>query len=149
MKPSERVAVRTGSESSWQEKKGLMKTRGGKLGLDLDGVITEAPEFFSAWTHSWPGEVVIITYRRDRPKAIQDLADRDIRYDQLVLVDRFEAKAEAIVALGVDFYIDDQPEMLMSIPADVHVMLFRNEGNFDFSDKRWMLSVKTGKLMPG
>ena len=26
-----------------------------KLGLDLDGVITETPEFFSAWTPSWPG----------------------------------------------------------------------------------------------
>lgn len=86
-----------------------------KLGLDLDGVITETPEFFSAWTHSWPGEVVIITYRKDRQKAVQDLAERNIRYDELVLVDRFEAKAEVIANLGVAFYIDDQPEMLKTI----------------------------------
>jgi uncharacterized HAD superfamily protein len=118
-----------------------------KLGLDLDGVITDAPEFFSAWTHSWPGEVVIITYRKDRQKAVQDLADRNIRYDELVLVDRFEAKAEEIAKLGVGFYIDDQPEMLKTIPADVNIMLFRNEGNFDFADQRWMLSRRTGKLV--
>jgi uncharacterized HAD superfamily protein len=118
-----------------------------KLGLDLDGVITEIPEFFSAWTHSWPGEVVIITYRKDRQKAVQDLADRNIRYDELVLVDRFEAKAEVIASLGVAFYIDDQPEMLKTIPANVNVMLFRNEGNFDFNDQQWMLSRRTGKIV--
>lgn len=118
-----------------------------KLGLDLDGVITETPEFFSAWTHSWPGEVVIITYRTDRQKAVQDLADRKIRYDELVLVDRFEAKAEVIANLGVVFYIDDQPEMLKTIPANVNVMLFRNEGNYDFADQQWMFSRRTGKLV--
>jgi len=91
--------------------------------------------------------VVIITYRKDRQKAVQDLADRNIRYDELVLVDRFEAKAEEIAELGVAFYIDDQPEMLKTIPADVNIMLFRNEGNFDFADQRWMLIRRTGKLV--
>ena len=124
-----------------------MATNSLKLGLDLDGVITETPEFFSAWSHSWPGEVVIITYRKDRKKAEQDLADRNIRYDELVLVDRFEAKAEVIASLGVTFYVDDQPEMLKTIPSNVNVMLFRNEGNFDFQDQRWMLSRQTGKLV--
>jgi hypothetical protein len=56
-----------------------------------------------------------------------------IRYDELVLVDRFEAKAEVIANLGVVFYIDDQLEMLKKIHASVNVMLFRNTGNFDFS----------------
>ena len=124
-----------------------MATNSLKLGLDLDGVITETPEFFSAWTHSWPGEVIIITYRKDRQKAVQDLADRNIRYDELVLVNRFEAKAEVIANLGVAFYIDDQPEMLKTIPASVNVMLFRNEGNFDFHDQQWMLSRRTGKIV--
>jgi len=27
----------------------------------------------------------------------------------------------------------------------VNVMLFRNEGNFDFADRRWMFSSETGK----
>lgn len=117
------------------------------LGLDLDGCITEAPEFFSAWTHSWPGRVIVITYRRDRAKAIADLEKRDIRYDELVLVDRMDAKAAVIAEHGVTLYVDDQPEMLKNVPAGVNVMLFRNEGNFDFSDQRWMLSQETGKLV--
>lgn len=117
------------------------------LGLDLDGCITEAPEFFSAWTHSWPGKVIVITYRRDRAKAIADLDERNIRYDEVVLVDRFEAKAEVIAEYGVTLYVDDQPEMLKNVPAGVNVMLFRNEGNFDFADQRWMLSQETGKLV--
>lgn len=115
------------------------------LGLDLDGVITESPEFFSAWTHSWPGRVVVITYRRDRAKAIADLDERRIRYDEVILVNRFEAKAEVIAEMGVTIYVDDQPEMLKHIPGGVHVMLFRNEGNYDFGDKRWMFSGETGK----
>ncbi|HBJ38641.1 MAG TPA: hypothetical protein DDZ51_28605 [Planctomycetaceae bacterium] len=115
------------------------------LGLDLDGVITDAPHFFSAWTHSWPGKVIVITYRRDRQKAIADLEERTIRYDEVVLVNRFEAKAEVIAEYGVTMYVDDQPEMLKHVPAGVQVMLFRNEGNYDFGDCRWMFSGETGK----
>ncbi|MGB7325712.1 MAG: hypothetical protein WBD31_12630 [Rubripirellula sp.] len=117
------------------------------LGLDLDGTITDAPEFFSAWTNSWPGQVVIITYRTDREKTISDLEEHKIRYDDLVLVDRMDGKAAVIAEYGVTMYVDDQPEMLKNVPAGVNVMLFRNEGNFDFGDERWMLSQQTGKLV--
>lgn len=117
------------------------------LGLDLDGVITEAPEFFSAWTHSWPGKVIVITYRNNRVKAITDVESRDIRYDEIILVDRFDAKAEVIHEKGVDIYVDDQPEMLKKVKTDCQVMLFRNDGNFDSDDQKWMLSNETGKLV--
>lgn len=120
---------------------------GMNLGLDLDGTITDAPEFFSVWTHSWPGRVVIITYRTDREKTIRDLEEHEIRYDDLVLVDRMDGKAALIAEYGVTMYVDDQPEMLKNVPAGVNVMLFRNEGNFDFGDERWMLSRQTGKLV--
>ena len=65
----------------------------------------------------------------------------------VVLVDSFEAKADVIRERGISFYIDDQPEMLRNVDADVGVMLFRNEGNFDFDDRKWMMSEKTGKLV--
>jgi len=117
------------------------------LGLDLDGVITEAPEFFSAWTHSWPGKVIVITYRNDRQKAIADVESRNIRYDEIILVDRFDAKAEVIRDKGVNIYVDDQPEMLKNISQGCHIMLFRNDGNFDSDDQKWMLSSETGKLV--
>ena len=117
------------------------------LGLDLDGVITEAPEFFSAWTHTWPGKVIVITYRNDRQKAITDVESRNIRYDEIILVNRFDAKAEVIREHGVNIYVDDQPEMLKSISQGCHIMLFRNDGNFDADDQKWMLSRDTGKLV--
>ena len=87
----------------------------------------------------------MITYRRDRAKAIADLEERGIRYDEVVLVDRFDAKAEVIAKYGVSMYIDDQPEMLKNVPQGVQVMLFRNEGNFDFDDRQWMFRSQTGK----
>jgi hypothetical protein len=50
---------------------------------------------------------------------------------------------------GPIIYIDDQPEMLKNIPTNVGVLLFRNGGNFDYEDRRWMLSEKTGKFVEG
>lgn len=52
-----------------------------------------------------------------------------------------------IAGYGVSMYADDQPEMFKKVPGNVGVMLFRNEGNFDFGDERWMLSQQIGKLV--
>jgi hypothetical protein len=117
------------------------------IGLDLDGCIDEAPIFFGILTRVWPGKVVIITYRDDRAKAEADLAKYNIRYSDLVLVDRFDAKSEVIVQMGIAIYVDDQPEMLRNIPPTVAVLLFRNEGNFSYQEKLWMMSDRTGKLI--
>ncbi|HMP57738.1 MAG TPA: hypothetical protein PKD86_00170 [Gemmatales bacterium] len=118
------------------------------LGIDLDGCCDESA-FFSIMSHCWPGEVVVITFRSDRDKAVADLQRHGIKYTDLVLVDSFEAKATVIAEKGISFFIDDQPEMLKNIPASVGVMLFRNEGNYDFDDRKWMLSEKTGKFVGG
>lgn len=117
------------------------------LGVDFDGCVDEAPIFFQLLTSHWPGKVVVITFRSDRAKAEADLEEFNIRYDALVLVDSFDAKAEVIVRLGILVFFDDQPEMLKNIPNTVNVMLVRNGGNFDFHDRRWVLSAKTGKLV--
>jgi len=119
------------------------------LGIDLDGCVDEAPIFFSTLTNYWPGKVYVLTYRpADRREQAQEMLDKfNIKYDKLILVDSFEAKAKVIRELGILIYIDDQPEMLKNISPMANVMLFRNEGNFDFKDKRWMLSDKTGKIV--
>jgi hypothetical protein len=117
------------------------------LGIDLDGCVDEAPVFFQLLTSHWPGKVVVITFRDDRAKAETVLKEFQIRYDALVLVDSFDAKAEVILELGVHTYFDDQPEMLKDIPPTVNVMLVRNPGNFDQKDKKWMFSARTGKLV--
>jgi len=115
------------------------------LGIDLDGCCDESPLFFKTLSSIWPGKVYVITFRSNRDKAISDLARYGIQYDELILVQSFDAKAEVIVREGISFYFDDQPEMLKNIPASVSVMLFRNEGNFDFEDRKWMFSDQTGK----
>lgn len=117
------------------------------LGIDLDGCVDESPLFFGVLTHCWPGDVVVITFRDDREKAEADLRTHGIRFTEVILADSFDAKAEIIKDRGVDFYIDDQPEMLKNVPPNVAVMLFRNEGNFDFGDRKWMFSERTGKLV--
>ena len=117
------------------------------LGLDLDGCIDEAPDFFMTLSKVWPGRVVIVTYRGDRAKAEADLAKYNIRYTDLVLVNRFHAKAEVIVEMGISIFVDDQPEMIKNIPEVVSVMLFRNAGNFSYEEKLWILSDRTGKLI--
>ncbi len=80
---------------------GLFTTPAPTLGLDLDGCVDEAPIFFRLLSSCWPGKVVVITFRDDRAKAEADLARFGIRYDELVLVDSFDAKAEVIIRLGI------------------------------------------------
>jgi hypothetical protein len=84
---------------------------------------------------TWPGE------------GDAALDERIIRYDEVVQVDRLGATAEVIAVYGVSMYADDQPEMFKKVPGNVGVMLFRNDGNYDFGDQRWMLSQQTGKLV--
>lgn len=118
------------------------------LGIDLDGCCDES-NFFNILSHCWPGDVVVVTFRSDRDKAVADLKRHGIRYTDLVLVDSFDQKAKVITERGISFFIDDQPEMLKNIPASVGVMLFRNGGNFDYDDRKWMMSEKTGKFIGG
>ena len=117
------------------------------LGLDLDGVLDEAPAFFSTFTRVWPGKIVIITFRDDQAKAEADLTRLGIRYDELVLVDRLDGKAQIIIEMGIGVYIDDQPESLKDVPEGVSVMLFRNQGNYFYKEKLWTLSNQTGRLI--
>jgi hypothetical protein len=124
---------------------GLFSTPYPSMGLDLDGLFDEYPIAFNIIAKHWPGKVYIITYRDDRAKAEQYLKEKNIRYDELILVKTFEEKAEVIKREGISLYYDDQPEMLQNVTPNCAVMLVRNGGNFDYEDKKWMFSNKTGK----
>lgn len=116
------------------------------IGVDLDGTIDEAPIFLKTLCKLWPGKVYVISWRGDRAKTEQDLAKFDIRYDELILVSCFADKAKVIVEKGILTYFDDQPEALQDIPPTVNVFLIRNGGNFDFEQKKWMMSDRTGTI---
>lgn len=124
-----------------------MTVRKLKLGLDIDGCIDEAPDFFSQLSHSWAGPVVVVSFRNNYEKAAEVLAKWNIKYDKLILTSSLAGKASVIEQEQIDLFFDDQPEALKQIPEQVGVFLVRNGGNFDFEDQRWMLSQETGKLL--
>ena len=115
------------------------------IGIDLDGTIDEAPEFFRLLTNLWPGRIYVITCRDDYARAVADVQRHGIKYDQVVLVDSFRGKAARIAELGISVYFDDMDEMLMHIPEGVAVMKIRNGGNFDYTLGKWLYSKKTGR----
>jgi hypothetical protein len=117
------------------------------LGIDIDGCVDEAPEFFRVLTQVWPGRVFVMSYRHDRARAKADLQHYGIRHDELILVSSLEGKAEVIAREEIQVFFDDQPECLKGIDSMRNVMLVRNGGNFDFEDGRWILSRRTGKLV--
>lgn len=114
------------------------------LGLDLDGCIDEAPEFFQTLAQVWTGRVYVITFRTDQAKAEQDVARFGIQCDGVVLVRSFAEKAKVIAEQGISVYFDDQDEILMHIPEGVTVLKIRNGGNYDFEERKWLYSDETG-----
>lgn len=117
------------------------------LGLDLDGTISEKPEYFRMLSNMWSGNVFVITYRSDYDKAKKDVEQYGIRYNEIILVRSFDAKAEVIREKNINVYYDDQPEMIANIPDNVQVFLVRNGGNFDYENQKWMMSDTTAKII--
>lgn len=115
------------------------------LGIDIDGTITENPVFFQVLTNNWPGIVVIITYRDNLNSIIEFLNDNFIKYDKII-ISQFD-KSKAITENDIDVYFDDQDEMIKNIDSKVTVLKIRNEGNFDYNNKKWLYSKDTGKLL--
>lgn len=113
------------------------------LGVDLDGTIDEAPEFFATLMGVWPGRVIIITCRNDKAAAIARAKQFGVYFDEIVLVRKLEDKAAVIRQLNVNVYVDDQDECLMDIPSNTTVLKIRNGGNF--KNRRWLYSKFTGK----
>ena len=66
------------------------------LGLDLDGTISDSPEFFRLLSNIWTGKVYVITYRRDYERAKEDVDRHGIKYEEIILVDKIDGKAEVI-----------------------------------------------------
>ena len=116
----------------------------GPLGIDLDGTIDEAPEFFSMLTKIWPGFVYIVTYRRDYEKACNDIKSHGVHADRVILADKLD-KSSIIKEYGIKYYIDDMDECLINMPEDVTVFKIRNGGNFD--DGKWLYSNITGRQL--
>ena len=119
-----------------------------KVALDIDGTITEHPEFFAVLSSSLRAaghRVIILTYRDPaRAEATgAQLAAWGIGFDDLVIAPSLESKGALCGALGVDLFFDDQDECITAVPESVMVCKVRNGGNFDFAKRQW---ISTGRL---
>ena len=114
-----------------------------KIGLDLDGTITQHPQFFSKLSHLWD-DVYIITARTGthRERDEQELTKLGIKYKDIIYANADDdSKAKAIKELGIEVFFDDMPEFLVHIDKDVACFLVREDYNFDYKNKQTTESV--------
>ena len=123
--------------------KGAFDYKKPSIGIDVDGTIDQAPEFFSTLTHSWPGDIHIITMRNDEASVIKTCQEFDIKYTHIKLVNRFEEKSVYVKEHNICMFFDDMPEVLVEVGYQNNCCLIRNEGNFDFDEKKYVMSRKT------
>jgi uncharacterized HAD superfamily protein len=123
-----------------------------KVALDIDGTISERPEFFaflSVALRAAGHHVIVLTYRDPaRADATRmQLAAWGVEFDELVIAGSLEAKGELCAAHGVDLFFDDQVECIAAVPERVLVCKVRNGGNFDFATQRWLSTSRLTKLI--
>ena len=117
------------------------------IGIDVDGTIDQAPEFFSVLSNSWPGDVHIITMRSDMATLVNDLKAWNIRYSKIHLVNTFSDKGKVIDALKLVMFFDDMPEVLQAVDCKYNVCLIRNDGNFNADTSKYIMSTNTAELI--
>lgn len=110
-----------------------------KIGVDLDGTISEYPEFFRLFTKAMAQagcRIYIITDRMPGTEAAvaDELESYDITYDVLKITGD---KAGYILDEGVTVLFDDVDDYFLELPEEVAVFKIRQKYNFDFSRKMW------------
>jgi uncharacterized HAD superfamily protein len=123
-----------------------------KVALDIDGTISEHPEFFAVLSTALRAAghfVLILTYRDpDRVEQTEaQLATWGIEFDELVIAPSLEGKGELCAVHNVDLFFDDQDECIATVPENVLVCKVRNGGNFDFAGQRWLSTAKLTQLI--
>ena len=117
------------------------------IGIDIDGTITEMPEFFQILTKVWPGKIYIISVRFNRRGTENQLGRLGIKYDELVLVHTHAQKVIEAQKRDIKIFFDDNDEVILSMPSTIKVLKIRNIINFDFLDSKWLYGLHAGKEM--
>lgn len=122
------------------------------VGLDIDGTITDHPEFFAllaAALRAAGHRVLIFTFRDPEREAHAraQLAGWGVAFDELVFAPSLESKGDLCRRHDVAVFIDDQDECLADVPESTMVLKVRNGGNFDFGSKRWVSRGRWTRLI--
>ena len=123
-----------------------------RIGLDLDGLLDERPDFFAFMTAALRGGghfVAVLTYRDPDSKARTEaqLACWGVLYDELHFARSLSDKGRLCRELAIDLYFDDQDECIQDVPETTTVFKVRNGGNFDFRERKWLSTAKLTRLL--
>jgi len=110
-----------------------------KVGVDLDGTISEYPGFFKLFTRAMARAGCRIYVITDRPPGTETYIRRElesygIKYDVIKIT---AEKAGYILSEGISVLFDDVDEYFSDLPEEVAVFKVRQKYNFDFSRKKW------------
>lgn len=111
-----------------------------KIGLDIDGTITEYSGFFADLARVNDFQIYVITGRDplDHQETLAELQRYDIRHNGVYYAENWEDKARLCQDLGIRIMFDDQDEYIEHMPPDILVMKPRNGGNWNFDKKTWL-----------
>jgi hypothetical protein len=123
-----------------------------RIGLDLDGLLDERPDFFAFLTSALRAGghfVAVLTYRDPggRAKTEAQLAAWGIAYDELHFARSLDDKARLCRELEIGIYFDDQDECLVGVDERTTVFKIRNGGNFDFRERKWLSRPMLTRLL--
>ena len=108
------------------------------IALDIDGTISQAPDFFAHLSQHWPGPVYVITYREDLEDAQADLDHWGIRCDELIRTSVLVSKADLMeLREDIRYFFEDMDHALADVPEHITCFKVRNEENFDFDHGQW------------
>ena len=110
-----------------------------KIAVDLDGTISEYPEFFKLFTRVMAEagcEVYIITDRAPgtETEVRGELQKHGITYHVIKIT---REKAGYILDEGIGVLFDDVDDYFLDLPEKVAVFKIRQKYNFDFTLNRW------------
>ncbi len=122
-----------------------------KIAIDLDNTITaskESIEFFEILTRLLIPEHKIVILTNRKPGKEQEIADEldylGIEYSEIVITAN---KAQYIKDNRISIYFENEDEYFLELDESVTVFKVREDGNFDYAEKKWIGSRKTTKLI--
>lgn len=123
-----------------------------RVGLDLDGLLDERPDFFAFLTAALRAGghfVAILTYRdpESRARTEEQLAGWGISFDELHFARSLSDKGRLCRELNIDLYFDDQDECVVGVDERTTVLKIRNGGNFDFDERKWLGTTRMTRLL--
>ncbi len=111
-----------------------------KIAVDLDGTISEYPEFFKLFCKAMRKMGCRIYVVTDRPAGTEDLVAEQLQrygvtYDRIKITGR---KSRYVLDEGIEVLFDDVDDYFKDLPAEVAVFKVRQKYNFDFDEKKWI-----------